>query len=227
MAPQPDDYTPQLLARMQQVELSSFKALSLTAQVSLTQIKALRQGQLQKMSLSTLIKLSHALQITLFELLKTFGADVNQAELQLTPITTEKQPEPQIQILRQEYDRLQKQLAAQAEHLEQEFQHRSIQILESWLLQWPTAAHAAQQNPQVPAVRLLPLLRPVETLLQFWGVVAIAVVGAEVDYDPQYHQLMEGQANPGDRVRVRYTGYQQGATLLYRAKVSPLKTSSS
>jgi hypothetical protein len=35
---------------------------------------------------------------------------------------------------------------------------------------------------------------------------------------------MEGHAEVGDRVRVRYTGYWQGEKLLYRAKVSPVKT---
>jgi molecular chaperone GrpE (heat shock protein) len=95
-------------------------------------------------------------------------------------------------------------------------------VLESWLVQWPTAAYAAQQNQQLPAVRLLPLVRPVEQLLQQWGVEAIASVGSELAYDPHLHQLMEGTAQPGELVRVRYTGYRIGEKLLYRAKVSPI-----
>jgi molecular chaperone GrpE (heat shock protein) len=124
--------------------------------------------------------------------------------------------------LRQEYQRLQQQLENQRETLMQEFQQSSLQVLESWLVQWPTAAYAAQQNQQLPAVRLLPLLRPVEQLLQEWGVEAIASVGSELPYDPQWHQLMEGIAQPGDLVKVRYTGYRIGEKLLYRAKVSSL-----
>jgi hypothetical protein len=34
---------------------------------------------------------------------------------------------------------------------------------------------------------------------------------------------MEGNAQPGDFVKVRYVGYRQGEKLLHRAKVSPLK----
>jgi molecular chaperone GrpE (heat shock protein) len=124
--------------------------------------------------------------------------------------------------LRREYDRLQAQLLQQRQELWQEFQQSSVQVLESLLLQLPTAAYAAQQNPQAPAVKLLPLLRPIEALLQHWGIEAIAAVGSEVPYDPQQHQLMEGTAAVGDRVRVRYTGYRQGDKLLYRAKVSPV-----
>ena len=51
---------------------------------------------------------------------------------------------------------------------------------------------------------------------------AIAPVGAEVAYDPQLHQPLEGTAQPGEKVKVRYTGYRQGDKLLYRAKVSPI-----
>ncbi|NEO49650.1 MAG: nucleotide exchange factor GrpE, partial [Moorea sp. SIO4A3] len=122
---------------------------------------------------------------------------------------------------KQEYQRLEQQLEQQRETLMQEFQQSSLQVLESWLVQWPTAAYAAQQNQQLPAVRLLPLVKPVEQLLEKWGVEAIASVGDELPYDPQQHQLMSGTAQPGDRVRVRYTGYRIGDKLLHRAKVSP------
>ena len=91
-------------------------------------------------------------------------------------------------------------------------------------MQWPTAAAAAEKNPQLPAVRLLPLIKPVEQLLKQWGVEAIASVGDEVAYDPQHHQLIEGTAAPGESVKVRYTGYRQGEKLLHRAKVSPVNS---
>ncbi|MEB3294556.1 MAG: helix-turn-helix domain-containing protein [Synechococcales bacterium] len=126
--------------------------------------------------------------------------------------------------LHQEYQRLQQKIAQQREMLLQEFQQSSLQTLEPWLLQWSAAAYAASQNPQVPATNLLPLVRPVEMLLLQWGIEAIAQVGTEMTFDPQSHQLMEGMANPGDRVRVRYAGYRQGDRVLYRAKVSPMAT---
>jgi len=121
---------------------------------------------------------------------------------------------------KREYERLQRQLEDQRSHLHQEFQQATLQQLESLILQLPTALYAAQLNPQVPASRLTPLLRPLDQLLSAWGIEAIAPVGSEVPYDPQRHQLMEGIANVGDLVNVRYTGYVQGEKLLYRAKVS-------
>jgi hypothetical protein len=124
----------------------------------------------------------------------------------------------------QEYQRLQAQMEQQRTTLQQEFQQTSLQILESWMLQFPTAAYAAQENPQIPATQLLPLIRPVEQLLQSWGVEAIATVGTELAYDPQLHELIdaEREVHPGDRVKVRYVGYRQGDKLLHRAKVSPI-----
>jgi DNA-binding Xre family transcriptional regulator len=197
----------QLQGLMQAIGISSFKSLAQAATVSEAQIRKLRRGEVAQMRLVTLQKLSHTLQLSLSELLTTFG------DASIVPASPSWQ---------QEYDRLQTQLAQQKADLWQEFQQDSLQILESLLLQLPTAAHAAQQNPQLPAVKLLPLLRPLDQLLDAWGVAAIAPVGSTVAYDPQQHQLMAGTAQPGDPVRVRYTGYRQGDRGLYRAKVSPI-----
>jgi molecular chaperone GrpE (heat shock protein) len=143
-------------------------------------------------------------------------------EYPLEPSAQEAELRAEISQLQQEYQRLQTRLEQERDQVQQEFQQSSLQVLESWLIQFPTAAYAAQQNPQVSATKLLPLMRPVEQLIQAWGVEAIAPVGSEVDYDPHLHQLMDGAANAGDRVKVRYTGYRQGNKLLFRAKVSPV-----
>jgi molecular chaperone GrpE (heat shock protein) len=127
--------------------------------------------------------------------------------------------------LKQEYELLQNRLEKQEETLKQEFQQSSLEVLESWLLQWPTAAAAAQKNPKLSAVKLLVLVKPVVELLKRWGVENIGSVGEKVPYDPQYHQLLEGNAITGDLVEVRYVGYRQDDRLLYRAKVSPVNPS--
>jgi molecular chaperone GrpE (heat shock protein) len=221
-------YTPQLRSLMQQVGLASFKELGRVSQVSDWQIEQLRQGKADQMRVGVLVRLSHALQVPLNALLEQFSelpaSPSAPAKSQFPPQPAEQQAALEIETshLEQEYQRLQMQLAQQRETLYQEFQQTSLQILESWLLQFPTAAYAAQQNPQAPAVRLLPLMRPIEQLLKSWGIEPIAAVGAELAFDPHQHQLMEGTAQPGDRVRVRYTGYRQGDKLLYRAKVSPI-----
>jgi molecular chaperone GrpE (heat shock protein) len=170
-----------------------------------------------QLRVENLLKLSQVLQVSVSELLTTFSSvEANKPWLP-------QQETESLTVLKQEYQRLQQQLENQRDTLKQEFQQSSLQILESWLVQWPTAAYAAGQNQQLPAVRLLPLVRPVEQLMQEWGVEAIASVGSEIPYDPQWHQLMEGIAQAGELVKVRYTGYRlRDSKLLHRAKVSPV-----
>ncbi|MEH1854589.1 MAG: nucleotide exchange factor GrpE [Nostoc sp.] len=204
---------------MQQLSISSFKALSRAAGVSERQILRLRQGKLEQMRIDVLLKLSSVLQMSLSELIATFST----VELLQEKTAPTQELLQEITDLRREYDRSQLQLEQQREILLQELQQSSLQLLESLLLQWPTAAQKAQENPQLAAVKIVPLVqKPLEKLLQAWGVEAIAPVGAELPYDPQLHQLMEGTAQPGEIVKVRYTGYLQGDKLLYRAKVSPV-----
>ncbi len=213
------DFTQRLQDLMQQVGVSSFKALSRTAGVSERQILRLRRFGVEQMRVDVLLKLSQALQVSLSELVATFSLfDV----VRDNGIPTQELLQ-NIADLKREYDRSQLQLQQQRLVLLQDFQQSSLQLLESLLLQFPTAAQKARENPDLPAINIVPLvLKPLEKLLQQWGVEAIAPVGAELPYDPQMHQLMEGTAQPGETVKVRYTGYFQGDKLLYRAKVSPV-----
>lgn len=205
------DYTPQLQNLMQGVGVSTFKALGRLAGVSEKQIARLRQGKVMQMQVNTLLKLAKTLQVSVNELLATFS------DAGIDPIA----PPNDLATLQQEYDRLLAQMEGQRQALIQEFQQSSLQVLESWLIYWPTAAHAVKQNPQFEAAKLLPLVRSIEQLMQQWGVEAIASIGEVLPYDPRQHQLIDGTAQAGDLVKVRYTGYRQGDRLLYRAQVSP------
>lgn len=209
----PQVHTDALQQLMQQADISSFKALARAAGISSRQILKLRRGEVEQMRVSVLLKLSQVLKVPLGELVATF------TKKQSIESSVSQQEYAQ---LKREYLRLQTLLEQQQQTLQQEFQQSSLQVLESWLVQWPTAAHKAQENPQLPAVRLLPLMRSLEQLLQQWQVEAIAPVGTEAMYDPQLHQLLEGTAQPGDRVKIRYPGYFHNGKLFNRAKVSPI-----
>lgn len=206
-----DDYTNSLQALMQRVGIVSFKALANTAGISQRQIRRLRQGEIEQMRVETILKLAQVLQVPINVLVITFSS----FDLAL-PQTEDKN----IDSLKQEYQKLQTQLEQQRQTLFQEFQLSSLQVLESCLLQLPTFAFKAQENPDLSATKLLPLIRPLQQLLQQWGIEQIAPVGSKLPYNPQLHQLLKGNAQPGDLVIVRYTGYIQGERLLYRAKVS-------
>ncbi|HIK44161.1 MAG TPA: helix-turn-helix domain-containing protein [Leptolyngbyaceae cyanobacterium M65_K2018_010] len=208
------DYDQRLQRLMQRAGLSSYRSLRRTAGISRRAIERLRLGQISYLRVETLLQLSRALQQPPTDLILQFGDGAD-----LAPLPPSEGIEPD---LRREYDRLQQQLATQAQEVRQQVQREAITQLESWLWQWPTAVYAAQQNQSIPAARLIPLTKPLEDLLSRWDLVPIGAVGAEVAYDPQLHQPLEGMPEPGQLVRVRYVGYRHGERLLYRAKVSPI-----
>lgn len=218
------DFTQNLQNLMQKVGFASFKSLSLAAGVSQWQILQLRRGKIRQMRVEVLLKISQVLQISGGELAETFGVQ----GLSLKTAKTQREDYNidlllQITELQNEHKRISLSMLQQRELLQQEFQRSSLQILESLLLQWPTAAYRAKEDHQLTAVKILPLVdKPLEALLQAWGVREIASVGAEIPYNPQLHQLLEGTAQPGEIVKVRYTGYTQYDELLYRARVSPM-----
>lgn len=221
------DHTQTLRSLMQRCNIPSFRALAQQAQVSDWQIRQLRQGKPEQMRLEMLQRISATLQLPLIDLLNQFDQESASPKPSETPkLPTPPLPTPeldqlrqQLTVLQQEYERSQAQLTEQQQTLQQQFQRNSLNTLESWLLYWPAAVFAASQNPEFPATRLIPLVKPVEQLLAQWGVEAIAPVGANVSYDPQLHQLIKGTANPGDFVRIRNPGYRHHGVLLHRAKV--------
>lgn len=193
------DHSPPLRTLMQAVGLGSYRALARAAGVSRGAVDRLRQGQVGRLPVQTLLQLSQALQVPITDLIAQFGAPTDLP----APRGGASVPSPD-----QDGDR------------RRQFQAEALTCLEPWLRQWPTALAAAQRQPDLPASRLLPLTRPWQELLQHWGVTAIGEVGAELPYDPQVHQPLQGHITPGQTVRVRYLGYRQGDRLLYRAQVS-------
>ncbi|MEM8718896.1 MAG: helix-turn-helix domain-containing protein [Cyanobacteria bacterium P01_G01_bin.39] len=201
---------------MDQANIADLDQLSQIAKVSRLQLIRIQQGLILNISLGAIAKIAQALNISVETLMKTF------VEKSLTDNKLPSQDHDALAICQQEYQQLQQEFQQQRESLALEFQQASLSTIESWLLQWPTAATAVRQNPQLPASRLLSLVAPVEQLLKQWQVETIAAVGEELPYDPQNHELMKGIAQPGETVKVRYVGYKQGDKLLYKAKVSPV-----
>ncbi|WP_198013444.1 helix-turn-helix domain-containing protein [Thalassoporum mexicanum] len=246
-----DDRTSQLSQLMQAAQIDSFKQLCDRAQISTRALTKLRQGELAKLRYEQINSLAQSLQISVHDLVAVFGkqnADLaaissSQGEKQASQpqalkikqteqmVAAQRELVSQIERLNRqifdlktEYIHLQAQQAQQESALRSRFEQEIIQKLESFWLQWPTAAHAAQQNEKMPARNLVPLLRPVENLLKGWDIEAIGQVGAELEFDPHWHQAMSGEAIAlGTTVVVRYVGYRRGEALLYRARVD-LKT---
>ena len=182
------DYTQALRSLMTQVNIPSFRALAQQAQVSSWQIRQLRQGQGAHMRFGILLNISRALQISVDTLLKQCSTVSIASFDQVSQVSSEdtspgdtrhQKPRHQQQPsdLLAEYQRLQVQLEHQKKTLQQDFQRTSLQVIESWMTYWPAAVYATQSKPDLPATRLIPLVRPVENLLEQWGVKRSPLLG--------------------------------------------------
>ena len=212
-----EDNKNKLRVLLEKAGLKNSQELSKTAGISQWQLTRLQYGLMHRIPLETILNLAATLDISLEQLITTFVPESKY------PRNWQPQEETGDSAREhQEYQRLQKTLAQQRETLELEFRTASLQAIESWLLQWPTAVAAIGKNPELPAARLLLLMKPIEELVAHWGIKTIYSVGEELPYDPQWHELMKGDAEPGDMVQVRYVGYKLGENLLHKAKVSSL-----
>lgn len=221
------DHNQKTLNRLlQSANISSLQELSEISEVPEAQLWRLVHGLMGKMPVETILKISTALKIPVNIFIDLFLANslntnitkIQQACL-TTPVSDLTQKES---LLKVEYQKLRQQMEEQESNLQQKWQKSTLEILEPWLLQWPTAKAAALENHQLSAAKIIPLVKPLEQLLERWGVEPIGCPGEHLGYDPQCHQLMEGTAQPGDPVKVRYVGYRLPDKLLYRAKVSPV-----
>ncbi|CCQ59376.1 MULTISPECIES: helix-turn-helix domain-containing protein [Crocosphaera] len=211
---------------MQQAEIANFEELSQVSGVSQWQLNRLLTGLLPKLSIIDILKLSKVLNISLEGLLLEFEtAQPLREDWKITNQENFGDVNTDTESLQKEYKQLQQKLDQQQETSHKEFQSASIAALESWLLQWPTAAIIAKKNPEISAVKLLPLVRPIFELLKQWGLEMKGTVGEVIPYNPQFHQLLEGggHAEVGEPVIIRYVGYDHDHKLLYRPKVSPVK----
>ncbi len=206
-----DRHTLKLRSLMHDAGINSFKQLAQLTGTSERTLRKLRSGELDTLRWQTLVKISDVLKIDIGNTIEIFG------ERSIASNSTEK-----IQSIEREYRILQQQLHQQRETLQAEFQHQSLQTLESFLTYFPAAKYAASNNPDFPASKIFPLLQSIDRLIEQWGVTTIGDIGAQIAYDPQAHQLIEGSANSGELVTVRFNGYRQGDKLTFRAKVSPV-----
>ncbi|MGD1917550.1 MAG: hypothetical protein ACFCAD_00920 [Pleurocapsa sp.] len=206
---------------MRQVNIANIYELSKKAGVARLPIIRIQRGLILNVSVGAIVKIAKALSISVDSLIDTFSEQYQYAEKTEPQVSQNiSNNDDALAACKQEYHKLQQEMLQQQEILEAEFQRSSLETIESWLLQWPTAAMAVNKNPSLPAARLLSLVEPVEQLLKQWNVTTVATVGEKVTYDPQYHQLIKGTAEIGEVVEVRYVGYKQEDKLLYKAKVS-------
>jgi transcriptional regulator with XRE-family HTH domain len=225
------DFTAVLTKYMSDRSIPSFRALSKESGLSRSAIDRLRRGQVLQMQVNTLLKLARFLQLDLELLVRSLSpmtdSPMTDSVMTDSPMTDSVMADVQpTDVSRPVGDSGGDPGGDPVKNppviSEEMFQRSALHQLEPWLLQWSAVATAAQNNPQMSAANLLPLLRPIDLMLAEWGVTKIGQVGEELEYDPTEHQLMDPEepVQVGDRVRVRFSGYRYKGSLLHRAKVS-------
>lgn len=209
-----NNYQKILKQLMLKAGIENYRKFSQLAQVSEIQFYRIENGLIDNLTLDNLTKIAQTLNLSVTDFILKF---TNKSAINNQSLSYEK--------LAQEYQQLKQENSQIAEKLQEEWQQATISVLESLLLQIPTMSKAVQQNPQLPASRLLPLLKPLNQLLSNWEIETIGKVGEIINYNPHEQELIDYQAidtNEVSRVKVRYVGYRQKGKMLYRAKVSPV-----
>lgn len=104
--------------------------------------------------------------------------------------------------------------------LQGHWQKESLNLLQELLISYPTAKLMVELKHNLPPKNILSLLKPLELLLEKWGVEAIGQPWKKVPYNPQIHDCGEEDITEGELVYIRWVGYSQGEQVLLPAKVS-------
>lgn len=126
----------------------------------------------------------------------------------------------QVLQLQQQCRRLRTEAQQQASITSKEVIESSFLVLQTLLMNFPTARVMVAAKPNLPARNFIPLFMPLDNLLQDWGYEPIGNAWDKVIFDPQLHQSDEPNVLEGELVYVRFVGYRDGDRILCPAKVS-------
>ena len=219
---EPSTLDVRLRERMESLGIPSFRQLAKRCGVSRYCIEKLRKGKTATFSVTIAARIAAGLHLSLMDLLSWAG-DIEPPVTSVFPASPQldyQQPDYQ-----REYEHLRTQFLTQRDLLQAEFQKEAIDRLESWLRNWPKVVYAVTHDkPDLLASKVLPLLRPLDALLQDWGVEPIGRLGDRVPYNPHHHQLITHSDSllPETIVEIQRPGYLHQGKLIFRAEVSLL-----
>jgi hypothetical protein len=201
---------------MQRVGIPNWKALKAKSGLNKTAFLQLRDNEAAKLKFTEITNLATILNLPIFELLEKLSI---------------LQPNPELELSRQECSKLQQQLqqiATEKETLRQqpveltnEFRDFStFEQLQTLVTNYSSIYQMVDENPELPAKNLLSMFTPLDNLLSEWGYQPIGKAGEQVAYNPQIHQPDATDISEGELVYIRFVGYQHQDKILCLAKVS-------
>ncbi|AFY57551.1 hypothetical protein Riv7116_5155 [Rivularia sp. PCC 7116] len=137
-----------------------------------------------------------------------------QLQQQIEKLNQEKET------LRKDGLRLHSELQQQQLELTQEFRKSTFEKLQTLLVNYPSIHQMVNVKPELPAKNLLSGFTPLDNLLKEWDYQPIGKPWQQVEYNPQIHQPDTGDIQQGEKVYIRFIGYQHQGNILSPAKVS-------
>ncbi len=215
-----------LLELMRRNNILNWNQLQQKSELSNSAMWKLRDGDGISLSLDELERVAIALNIPLGNFLDKLGILPPHPELetkrreclelqqQLQQLTQEKET------LRKDGLRLHSELQQQQLELTQEFRKSTFEKLQTLLVNYPSIHQMVKIKPELPAKNLLSSFTPLENLLKEWDYQPIGKPWQQVEYNPQIHQPDTGDIQEGEKVYIRFIGYQHQGNILCPAKVS-------
>ncbi|MDY6902388.1 MAG: helix-turn-helix domain-containing protein [Cyanobacteriota bacterium] len=215
-----------LLQLMRRNQIVNWKELQQKSGLSNSAMWKLRDTDGTLLSLDELNNVAIALNIPLGNFLDKLGILPPHPELenkrqeclelqqQIEQLTQEKES------LRTDGLRLHSELEQQKLQLTQEFQKSTFEKLQTLLVNYPSIHQMVKVKPELPAKNLLSSFTPLDNLLKEWDYQPIGTPWEQVEYNPQIHQPDTGDIEAGEKVYIRFIGYQHQGNILCPAKVS-------
>ncbi|BAQ59763.1 hypothetical protein GM3708_168 [Geminocystis sp. NIES-3708] len=100
------------------------------------------------------------------------------------------------------------------------WQQESFNLLQTLLVNYPTAKTMVKLKPDLAAINVITLLKPLDKLLAKWDIESIGKPWERVGFNPEIHYSNEENLTLNELVYIRFIGYSQGNHILLRAKVS-------
>jgi molecular chaperone GrpE (heat shock protein) len=206
-----------LLKLMQRVGIPNWKALKVKSGLNKTAFLQLRDNEAAKLKFTEITNLATVFNLSVFELLEKLNI---------------VQPNPELELSRQECSKLQQQLqqiATEKKTLRQEeLQQQRVELTNDfrnsticWMLtNYPSILQMVEVNPELPAKNLLSMFTPLDNLLSESGYETIGKACEQVAYNPQIHEPDATDISEGELVYIRFVGYQHQDKIICPAKVS-------
>ena len=211
---------------MRRNKIPNWNELQQKSGFSNTTMWKLRDGDGTLLSLDELNHFAIALNIPLGNFLDKLGILPPHPELeakrreclelqqQIEKLTQEKET------LRKDGLRLHSELQQQKVELTQEFRKSTFEKMQTLLVNYPSIHQMVNAKPELPAKNLLSSFTPLENLLKEWDYQPIGTPWEQVEYNPQLHQPDTPDIEQGEKVYIRFIGYQHQGNILCPAKVS-------